>query len=66
MASQIRFCAMSWNGEVAQPGVLPIAVLDPGVAAVSQFQIGQLVGGSAGGGVGEETGDPHPVVVGDA
>ena len=54
--------------EVAQPGVLPIAdaVLDAGVAAVSQFQVGELVGGSAGGGVGEETGDPHPVVVGDA
>jgi len=54
--------------EVGKPGVLPIAdaVLDAGVAAVSQFQIGQLVGGSAGGGVGEETGDPHAVVVGDA
>ena len=62
MASQIRFCAMSWR-EVAQSGVLAVAdaVLDAGVAAVPQFQISELPTG----GVGEETGDPHPVVVGD-
>jgi hypothetical protein len=36
-----------------------------GVAAVAQFEIGELAG-SVGGGVGEETGDPHAVVVGDA
>jgi len=36
------------------------------VAAVAQFEVGELAAGSTGGGVGEETGDPHPVVVGDA
>ena len=68
MASQIRFCAASWNGRLRNPVSLPArkdAVFDAGVAAVAQFQVGQLVGGPAGGGVGEETGDPHPVVVGD-
>ncbi len=42
------------------------AVLDAGVAAVMQFEVGQLVARSAGAGGGEETGDPHAVVVGDA
>jgi len=52
-------------GQVAQAGVLAVAdaVLNAGVAAVAQFQVGQLAAGSTGGG-GEEAGDPHPVVVG--
>jgi hypothetical protein len=55
MASQIRFCAASWNGRLRSPVSLPPAdaVLDPGVAAVAQFQVGQLATGSTGGGVGE-------------
>ena len=36
------------------------------MAAVAKFQVGQLAPGSTGAGGGEETGDPHPVVVGDA
>ena len=65
MATQIRFWSKSW--QVAQAAVLAgkDAVFDAGVAAVAQFQVGQLAPGPAGGGVGEETGDPHPVVVGD-
>ena len=38
------------------------AVFDAGVSAVAQFEISELPAG----GVGEETGDPHAVVVGDA
>ena len=50
------------DGDVDSPAD---AVLDAGVAAVAQFQIGQLAAGSTGGGVGELTGDPHAIVVGD-
>ena len=52
MASQIRFCAASWNGRLRSPVSLPLrtGVLDPGVA-VAQFEVGELAAGSAGGGV---------------
>jgi len=55
------------EGQVAQPGVLrrADAVLDAGVAAVAQFEVGELGGGAAAGGVGEEPGDAQPVAVGD-
>jgi hypothetical protein len=47
------------EGQVAQPGVLrrADAVLDPGVAAVAQFEVGELASGSAMAVVGEESGD---------
>jgi hypothetical protein len=53
MASQIRFCAASWNGRLRSPVSLPLRkiLLDPGVAAVAQFEVGELAAGSAGGGV---------------
>lgn len=42
------------QGQVAQPGVLrgADAVLGPGVAGVSQLQVGELPPGTGGGGVG--------------
>ena len=50
-----------------QPGGLGLAdpVLDAGVLAVAQFQPGELAGDDAGGGVGDERGDPQPVGVGE-
>jgi hypothetical protein len=53
--------------EVAQPGVLrrPDPVLAAGPAAVAEFEVGDLGGGSAGAGVGRERGDPVAVCVGD-
>jgi hypothetical protein len=55
---------VSWKGQVAQSGVCggADAVFDPGMAAVPQFQLGELPTT----GVGEEAGDTQPIGVGEA